>query len=298
MKIKKSSIVGLIFMVSSLLIFTGIAWSVEFPGKIITAEWLKANIKKIPNLQIIDIRKAQEYAKGHIPGAVNLPYKKLRAKVMDVKSVRRPPEEWEKLMGQQLGIDENDAIVVYTGKKPREAGRFVWECDYYSHEKASMLNGGYNAWVKAGGKLSTAVPKVIPKFYVIHKVNADVLATNHFIMKHLKDPQYAVVDVRSFQQYSGAQAGKGIKRAGHVPGAINIPSGKVVKDGYILPPEKIVEILESKGVKKGQTIILTCRTGNRTCALYAPLAAMGYRVKMHDHSWTGWNELEYLPAEK
>jgi len=298
MKINKSLVFGLILVVSGLLAFTGRGWSVELPAKIIKAEWFKANMEKIPNLKVIDLRKAEDYAKGHTPGAINLPYAQLRATVMGVKSVRRPQEEWEKLVGQQLGIDENDAIVVYTGKKPREAGRFIWECDYYGHEKAALLNGGYNAWVKAGGSVSTAVPEVTPTFYVIQKVNADVLATNHFIMKHMKDPQCAVVDVRSFQQYSGEQAGKGIKRAGHVPSAINIPSGKVVKDGYIIPPEKIVEMLESKGVKKEQTIILTCRTGNRTCALYAPLVAIGYNVKMHDYSWTGWNELAYLPAQK
>ncbi|MBW2147571.1 MAG: sulfurtransferase [Deltaproteobacteria bacterium] len=295
---KKSVIVGIVLVVSSLLIFTGLAWSVEFPAKIIKAEWLKANMDKIPSLRIVDLRSAEAYAKGHIPGAVNLPYKQLRVKVMDVSSVRRPPEVWEKLMGRQLGIEETDTVAVYTGKKAQEAGRFVWEFNYYGHENVAMVNGGYDAWVKAGGTVSTDTPKVTPKLYMVRKINHDLLATNHFIMKHLKDPRYVVIDDRSFQQYSGAQAGKGIKRAGHIPGAINIPLGKWMKDGYLLPPEKIVELLDSKGIKKDQTIIMTCRTGNKTCGPYILLSAMGYNVRVHDYSWTGWNEEKYLPAEK
>jgi 3-mercaptopyruvate sulfurtransferase SseA len=59
-----------------------------------------------------------------------------------------------------------------------------------------------------------------------------------------------------------------------------------------------VALLESKGIKKDKIIILTCRTGNQIGGPYPLLAALGYKVMMHDYSWIGWNEEEYLPAEK
>jgi len=296
---KKLVMLWFVIAVAAFFIFTDLAWSTEFPAKIIKAEWLKENMDKIPNLKIVDLRPAEEYAKEHIPGAVNLPYKELRVTVMNVPEVRRPQEDWEKMMGQRLGIDDTNAIVVYTDKQIEAAGRFVWECDYYGHEKVALVNGGFDAWVKVGGKVSKEMPKINPIFYAVRKINSELLATNHFIMKHLKDPQYVLIDTRPFQQYSGAQPGALIKkRGGHIPGAINIPLGKFVNDGYLISPKELEALLESKGIKKDKIIILTCRTGNQTGGPYPLLSTLGYRVTMHDYSWVGWNEEDYLPGEK
>lgn len=278
---------------------TAVAFSAEFPGKIITVEWLKANMEKVPNLRIVDLRKAEEYAQGHIPGAVNLPYGEWRAEVLGVSGMRRPPEAWEKMMGRRLGADENDAIVAYTGKNPQEAGRVVWECDYYGHGKAAMINGGFDGWVKAGGKVATAAPQVTPKHYVIKSINYQLLATDFDIMKNMKKPGYKVVDVRPSEEHTGEKPGRSITRGGHIPGAVSLPIGDfTTKEGHISPIQEFEKMLAAKGVTKADIVVVTCRTGNQSSAAYPVLSDLGYKVKNHDSSWLGWDKDLELPLEK
>lgn len=296
---KRGLLVAAMAIICVVLAGWGAAFSAELPGKIISAEWLTANIDKIPNLRIVDLRKAEEYAEGHIPGAVNIPYGEFRAEVLGLSEMRRPPESWEKMMGQRLGADENDTIVSYTGKSPQEAGRVVWECDYYNHGKAAMLNGGFDAWVKAGGAVTKDVPKVTPKYYVITKINYHLLATDYDIMKNHKKPGYKVVDVRPIAEFTGEKPGRNITRGGHIPGAISIPIGDfTTKEGYIKSFEEFEKLFSAKGVTKEDTVALTCRTGNQTSAAYPALSSMGYKVKNHDSSWSGWDKDETLPVGK
>jgi len=268
----------------------GAALSFEFPGKILSAQWLKDNMDKIPNLRIVDVRKAEEYARGHIPGAVNIPYDELRAEIMGVNGMRRPPESWETMMGRRLGADRNYAIVAYTGSLPQEAGRLVWESNYYGHGKSAMLNGGFAGWVKAGGKTTTEIPKITPKYYVIEYINHHLLATNHDIMRNLKNPEYKVVDVRPSDDLRWAIFTRGITREGRIPGAINIPISSFTEDGYIMSSQEIEKLFASKGVAKHDIIVLTCWTGTQSSAAHVVLANMGYTVKNHDSSWLGWEK--------
>jgi thiosulfate/3-mercaptopyruvate sulfurtransferase len=298
-RMKRALSVLAIAIVCFVMAGTGAAVSAEFPGKIISAQWLQENMDKIPNLKIIDLRKAEDYAQGHIPGAVNIPYGEFRAEVLGVSGMRRPPENWEKMMGRRAGANENDAIVSYTGKNPQEAGRVVWECDYYGHGKAAMLNGGFEAWIKAGGKVTADVPEVAPKYYVIKDINHDVLATDDYVMRNLKTPGVKILDARPSKEFTGEDPGRSITTGGHIPGAVNIPIGDfTTEDGYIKPLEEFEKMVAAKGLKKHDIVVVTCRTGNQSSAAYPALSDLGYKVKNHDSSWLGWNKDGTLPVEK
>ncbi|MCI0689378.1 MAG: sulfurtransferase, partial [Sporichthyaceae bacterium] len=117
-----------------------------------------------------------------------------------------------------------------------------------------------------------------------------------------------LVDVRSPEEYSGARLApdhlpqEGAQRAGHVPGARNIPWAKAVDPdtGAFLPQEQLRSLYESQGVTPDLEIIAYCRIGERSAHTWFVLhELLGYPdVRNYDGSWTEWGSLVGVPIER
>ena len=61
-----------LFMVLALVLATGTARAADWanPQLLVTADQLEQNLAK-PDWVVVDCRKLEEYAKGHIPGAIS-----------------------------------------------------------------------------------------------------------------------------------------------------------------------------------------------------------------------------------
>lgn len=80
------------------------------------------------DVTVIDVRKEAAYQKGHIPGAINIPY-----------------GEFEKDHPKLDGIDKDEEIAVncVMGMSSQKVTRVLNEAGY---EKAKSLKGGIKAW--------------------------------------------------------------------------------------------------------------------------------------------------------
>lgn len=271
-----------------------------FPSRLISAEWLLANIDQIPNLRIIDLRDEEEYLAGHIPGAVNQPYVGPRAlrvtQAEGIPAVRRTIEGFETLMGRHLGISHTDPVVVYAAAG-HHAARMLWELNLHGHFDVAVLNGLFPAWVEAGGPVSVEAPVVKATLFVA-RFQPHLLATNHYIAYTLGHPDYFIIDNRPHPQYSGIVPGKDILNPGHIPNAINWPLAGYLKDGTtFIPVEEFVRLAEAWGITRDHRIVVTCRSGSSSSGLYLMLAEAGFNVANHDHSWISWNIKDYLPRQ-
>lgn len=85
--------------------------------------------------QVVDVRKADEFANGHLAGAVQIDYFK-----KDFKS-------------QVAKLDKNKPVFVYcaSGGRSGSASEVLEELGF---KKIYDLKGGMNAWVKAGKPIS------------------------------------------------------------------------------------------------------------------------------------------------
>ena len=94
-------------------------------GPIELDHWLK---DKAP-VQVIDVRRPEDYAKAHIPGAVNI-----------------PKEQWENAKG--LAKDKTNVVYCYSQTCHLAAGAAV----VFAQKGFSVieLEGGFNTWQKAG----------------------------------------------------------------------------------------------------------------------------------------------------
>jgi thiosulfate/3-mercaptopyruvate sulfurtransferase len=272
----------------------------SFPSQIISAEWLRDNKARIPNLRIIDLRPAAAYAAGHIPGAVHQPWVGVDALLVTqaegVGSVRRTIEDFEERMGQVLGISETDPVVIYAATA-KHAARMLWELNLHGHFDVAVLNGLFPAWVAVNGTVSVTPPVITPRIFVA-RFQPQLLASNFYIEANLGKPGFVVIDARSFPMFAGVVPGPGIDpaRAGHIPGAINWPiEAYVTGETTFIPLDEFVRLVEGKGITKDARIIVTCRIGVTAAPTWLMFAAAGYNVANHDHSWLGWHVRDYLP---
>ena len=111
----------------------------------------------------------------------------------------------------------------------------------------------------------------------------------------------------SAAEYSGARLApehlpqEGAQRAGHIPGASNIPWAKAVNadTGAFLPLAQLRNLYESQGVTPDLEIIAYCRIGERSAHTWFVLhELLGYpAVRNYDGSWTEWGLLVGVPIE-
>jgi thiosulfate/3-mercaptopyruvate sulfurtransferase len=112
-----------------------------------------------------------------------------------------------------------------------------------------------------------------------------------------------LIDIRSPDEYTGKIfAPEGVKelsiRAGHIPGAENVPWGTIVNDdGTFKPVDEIRAIYAAKGVDGSKTVVTYCRIGERSShSWFALKRILGYNVRNYDGSWTEYGNAVGVPV--
>lgn len=271
-------------------------------GSYITdAKWLLQNLKS-KDILVLDARSDKDYAKGHIPGAINVAWQgfsNMEGKPGDKGwgVVLSDDKLSEKLAA--IGVDKTKTIVVYSDNKTGwgEDGRFVWMFKMAGIENAKMLNGGFNFWESSKYEVSKeAVLPVASSFKIENSNKAGTINTEELVAKLGK---VKIVDSREKDEYTGAVK-FGEARGGHLPGAINITFNSLFKeDKTFKSSEDIEAIFKAAGLNKEDEIVTYCTAGIRSAHLALALRMMGYNnVKNYDESFYTWAKDESLKVEK
>jgi len=139
------------------------------------------------------------------------------------------------------------------------------------------------------------------------KLNGSLRAKRPDVEKALKAKKTVLVDVRSKPEFVGeiiAPPGmtETAQRAGHIPGAKNIPwSQAVAPDGSFKPFEELQQLYKgAKAIDGGNEIIAYCRIGERSSHTWFALKyLLGVKkVRNYDGSWTEWGNLVGAPIAK
>jgi thiosulfate/3-mercaptopyruvate sulfurtransferase len=105
-----------------------------------------------------------------------------------------------------------------------------------------------------------------------------------------------IVDARAPEYYSGAKHTSG-QRAGHIPGAVNIPFISIThSDGTVKPKAELAALFERAGVKPGQQLIVYCHIGQQANAVRFAARLLGYDAKLYDGSWEDWSRHADAPV--
>lgn len=257
---------------------------------------------------IWDVRSAEDFKKGHIPGAVNIGDigKTLRREV-DEDFI--PLVEMEKVLSE-AGIDPSREIVVYGDKGSPFAYFGLFTVEYLNGRNARVYHGGIDDWKASGNRLATGPVKPTPVALNL-SINPVVVVNTKDVIAAQKRPDVQIVDARTLAEYKGEDI-RAI-RGGHVPGAVNIPyeqnwtdpdtANKLAKkqvpnkDGMALKPVDKLKDLYANLDPRMETIVY-CQSGVRAAQTATVLKDLGFsNVKVYDASWLGYGNTLDAPAE-
>ena len=268
------------------------------PEVLVTTDWLAANLDSV---RVVESNEdILLYDTGHIPSAVKLDW---HTELND--RVRRDylnGEAFAELM-RSKGISREDTIVLYGDKSNWWACYAFWVFKLFGHQDVRLLDGSRAKWIAEGRELTREVPSLPTGNYpAVERDDSELRAFRDDIAKHSPSP---IVDIRSPQEYTGERLhmpdypNEGAARAGHIPGARNVPWGKCVQeDGTFKPLAGLQQVLLTEtGFSKDEKFITYCRIGERSSLTWFALKYLvGVKdVRNYDGSWTEWGNLVAAP---
>ncbi len=249
---------------------------------------------------IIDMRKPEEYLKGHIPNAINVWRSDIQQDTLPYNGMIASKLKVEKLLGS-LGVNNTNYLVIYDDKAMCDAARLWWVLDYHGFDNTALLHGGIKAWQKTGD-LSTEQAVIEEKDFVFPQ---EYVPTRYIglseMVKVSNDSSLVILDTRSKEEYQGDYIKKGAYDQGRIPKSINIDWIEAVnyEENTFKNKEDLLAIYHSKNIDATSKIVTYCHTGVRSAhTTFVLTELLGFDdVRNFDGSWTEWS-YHQLPSER
>lgn len=265
---------------------------------LIDADTLMARIDA-PNLRLFDCRfsLAQpelgrcRYASGHLPGAVYAHLDHHLSAPITPSSGRHPLPDSARLADWlgRCGVDRETDVVVYDDIGGAFAVRLWWLLRWLGHAYAAVLDGGLQAWIAAGGSLSTVEPTIARGRFVA-KPNDRLWLDTPDLVAELEDDRCQVIDARAPERFRGDSEPID-PVAGHIPGAVNLPlSGNLDDFGRFLAPAALRKrFTDAIGARSPERIAHSCGSGVNACHNLLAMELAGLPgSRLYAGSWSEW----------
>ncbi len=253
---------------------------------IVSPDWLAKNLGD-PRIVVLDIRSGDQYKKGHIPGAINVPLT-LWAVTKNGLSLELPPDDALNTLIRKTGMDAGSFPVVVnrvdTDFSRADMTRVAWTCAIAGIENAAVLDGGYNRWIREIKTLSSEEVNAKPSAYAM-KMNRNLMALKEYVLE--KIGKSILVDTRLPEEYFGIAL-----KPGHIKSAVSLPAPwAFAADGTFRKEEDLLAMASGViGTNRSREIILYCGFGGYACTWWFLLTQVfGYQnVRVYDGSMEEW----------
>jgi thiosulfate/3-mercaptopyruvate sulfurtransferase len=257
-------------------------------GPIVSPEWVAQHLGE-EDLRVIDFRwflvgkkGADEYAAGHIPGAVFVDMDD----VTGVGPGRHPLPSREKFQAamRRAGVSERSRVVVYDDIGGSIAARLWFLLGWFGHGAVAVMDGGLENW---SGAVTQDVPEVAPGDFEAREPDRSRIVDFDAVAELAGVP---LLDSRLGQRYRGETEPVDPK-AGHIPGALNAPYPENLDEkGRFKPAAELRRRFEGLGVRSGEGAVVYCGSGVNACHNLLAMALAGIDgVRLYEGSWSDWS---------
>jgi len=257
----------------------------------------------------IDTRDPESYAKGHIPGAVNIHDIFTYLSTSTPEGLKELTDKFAKAFGA-AGLSGKEHAIVYeqsmnTGFGQSCRGYFLLK--YLGYPNASVLHGGFQAWQAANLPVTTEASKPASAQFPVDPAASRILVNADTMLKALDDPKVVKLDVRDVDEWIGTSSSPyGVDfcpRKGRIPGARWLEWYRMMKPGPNGPvfkkKDEILADCQSVGITPDTPVILYCFKGARTSNTFVALKEAGIKdVRNYFGSWNEWSRNDKLPIEE
>ena len=266
---------------------------------LLTPEQLQPLLQQT-DVRLIDIRDPKAFEGGHIASAVNAPYGKWRGPATNPGEL--PDQSKLVALVQSLGLTPaTHAVVISSGADATDFGamaRVYWTLKSLGLKELSIVNGGMKAWETAGKPVGKTAVQIAPSNYA-PSFDANWLATQQDVNKHLDLSNAALVDSRPDAFYQGKTRAPAAKISGTLPGAQQLDFNQWFEPGT----SKFVDAAKAKDIaakiqrQQGQDTVAFCNTGHWAATDWFGLSEMAGlpNVKLYAGSMVDWTQSKEAP---
>jgi len=255
----------------------------------------------------IDIRDKEDFEKGHIPGATNIPEIFYFLSTSTDDGLDELKSVYTELFSK-AGLSSDKMVIIYEDNLNTRYGascRGFWLLKYLGHQHVGILKGGYSQWQKSGNPITTDTEKVNPCDFIVN-INRSIMATKDTVLTAINNDDIVLLDNRDKVEWVGESSSPyGIDfapRKGRIPGAVWIEWYEFMDDNNSIASfksnEEIKELCAQKGIYTDSEIIIYCFKGARASNTYVAMHQAGFHnLKVYFGSWNEWSRDLSLPID-
>jgi thiosulfate/3-mercaptopyruvate sulfurtransferase len=249
----------------------------SIPDTVCDVNTLSIMIRK-KNVRVVDVRKEEEYAREHIPGAVSLPL----AKILEKEN----PAQYIELL-QDIGVNEGLPVVTYDDTFGALAARVAWTFQYVGHQHSSILEVTFAQWKNMGFRTEKKLNSYKWQSHPL-RINQSIYADLDYVEKAASNK--VLIDSRERLNFLSE----------HIPEAVNLPYTMLRADGKVLSKgEDIRRFLQNRGIHENSELVTYCGSvGTLSGLVYYGLKLAGLKnVRLYAKSFKEWKALGKPKAE-
>jgi len=240
------------------------------------------------------------YVQAHIPGARFVHVDEDLSAPLTGRNGRHPlpdPAMFVARLGA-LGIDNGKQVVAYDATGGAYAARLWWTLRWVGHETVAVLDGGWDAWLKAGQRVTEA-PTDLTAARFAPRHRADLTRDAAAVIAAQGKQRSVLIDARSPDRFRGENETLD-PVAGHIPGALNrFFKLNLDANGRFKPAATLRSEFEAVlGAAAPSDVVHYCGSGITACHNLLAMEVAGLSgSRLYPGSWSEWVADRSRPVE-
>jgi len=256
------------------------------------------HLPPLPDNSYYTVRPGRDdFLKGHIPGSAFVDMDHDVADTSAAFHFMLPSSiQFAEAMAA-LGIGHDTLVVSYSGANHWWATRMWWMLRVFGHERAAVLNGGFQKWRREGRPVESGAARSLARTsYQPRAARREMVATREDVLAAIGTADTCIINALRPEQHTGT-GGVYYGRRGHIKGSVNLAAVATVDDNNVYKSAEELRRMFAEPLSK-PTVIAYCGGGIAASADTLVLTMLGHdNVRLYDASLSEWARDPALPME-